>query len=54
MFQVGLYQMFIGNAIYIILALAPIAPRYLLLVGRVIIGIGSGNSSYIFNLIFVI
>ena len=46
-FQIGLVMMFIGNAIYITLQqFEPILPaRYLLLAARLIIGIGSGNSS---------
>ena len=43
---VGLCMMFIGNALYICLELGlPIQRRYLLLLGRFITGMGSGNVS---------
>ncbi|KAH7723393.1 Protein F27D9.2 [Aphelenchoides avenae] len=40
---VGLAMMLLGNMLYIALEFSGVAPRYLLLVGRFITGMGSGN-----------
>src|SRR6185437_3632651 len=36
-------MMFLGNALYIAMELIPVPTRYLLLVGRFVTGVGSGN-----------
>uniref|UniRef100_A0A1I7SRT4 MFS domain-containing protein n=1 Tax=Bursaphelenchus xylophilus TaxID=6326 RepID=A0A1I7SRT4_BURXY len=41
--SVGLTMMLLGNAMYIVMAVVPIPNRILLLVGRLITGVGSGN-----------
>ena len=40
---VGFAMMFLGNALYIGMELVPVRTRYMLLLGRFITGVGSGN-----------
>lgn len=46
---VGLLMMFIGNATYLALEVATIPKRYLLLGGRFITGVGSGEWMIVIN-----